>query len=156
MKTIERIIEKEIYVNASSLVSELLQDEGGKWLDELLPCIDGPDYDEAPDGYTVAQVGHDPEEWSFANWDMSTMDEGFATEREAIEAAWNDSGEEPPRREALQHWIVSDWLADKLEAIDALIVRDVLGFNIWGRTDCGQSLELNHELRQVAESIDNA
>jgi len=124
---LDRLIDREILANASWLVTELAQDESGRWIDDLAPCLDRPD--------------------------LSVLEDGFDTEREAVRAAWDDAGDEPPRIEALQHWIVSEWLADKLEANGALVARDVLGFDIWGRTDCGQSLTYNSDLQVVARQM---
>ncbi len=33
--------------------------------------------------------------------------------------------------EALEHWIITDWLADKLEAKGEMVNKDVLGLTIW-------------------------
>ena len=58
--------------------------------------------------------------------------------------------------EALQFWLVSDWLADKLEGVGALVARDVMGLNVWGRTECGQALSADSDLRAVAARCDTA
>lgn len=42
------------------------------------------------------------------------------------------------RHEALEFWIVSDWLAGKLEDHGELVTKDFLGLTIWGRTTSGQ------------------
>ena len=63
-------------------------------------------------------------------------------------------GIEPQTVEALQFWLVSDWLARRLEESDALVAQGVLGLNIWGRTECGQGLDMDADLRAVAARCD--
>jgi hypothetical protein len=60
---------------------------------------------------------------------------------------------EPETIEALQHWLVSDWLADKLEAQGEMVLHDFLGFNIWGRACCGQALSADSVFNEIAKSI---
>ena len=48
---------------------------------------------------------------------------------------------------------MSDWLADKLESIGACVARDVMGFEVWGRTECGQSLTMDSDINKVAELL---
>jgi len=56
--------------------------------------------------------------------------------------------------EALEHYFVSDWLARKLADIEAPVSVDVLGcYNIWGRTETGQSLTMDSALNAVAEML---
>jgi len=50
---------------------------------------------------------------------------------------------DPYQNEALEHWIVSDYLADKLEAAGEMVLRDFMGLTIWGRTTSGQSILLD-------------
>ena len=57
-------------------------------------------------------------------------------------------------REVLQHWIVSDWLAEKLENAGEPVARDVAGVNIWGRTCCGQSIDMDGAILNLARSIE--
>lgn len=150
---VQRLIDQDIFVNASTLISELARNEEGRYIDDLAPCLSAPDYSEAPDGYTVR------DESGCGDWVFEVEGETMGpsieheTEHAAIVAAWEDSGDEPDDIEALQHWVVSDYLADELEAIGALVARDVLGFEIWGRTECGQSLTMDSDLRKVAERI---
>ena len=56
--------------------------------------------------------------------------------------------------EALEHWIVSDWLADKLEAYGELITKDFLGLTIWGRTCSGQAIMLDWVISKICNDLD--
>lgn len=160
-ETIQRIIDQEIYTNASQFVTELTQDPEGRYIDDITPCLERVDYSEPPEGYSAEETIDG--EWMVLcggiqtgdNVDLSGAgDDTYETEGQAIKAAWEDYGDEPEERlEALQHWLVSDWLADKLESIGACVVHDIMGFDIWGRTECGQSLMMDSDLNKVAELI---
>lgn len=52
--------------------------------------------------------------------------------------------------EAYEHWIVSDWLARKLNNYEELVTLDFLGLTIWGRTCTGQAICLDHVIQQIA------
>ena len=56
--------------------------------------------------------------------------------------------------EALEHWIVSDWLADKLEAYGELTTKDFLGLTIWGRTCSGQAIMLDWVISKICNDLD--
>jgi len=56
--------------------------------------------------------------------------------------------------EALEHWIVSDWLADKLESYGELVTKDFLGLTIWGRTCSGQAILLDWVISQICNDLD--
>lgn len=159
---VERIIRDDILVNASTMIDSLSRStyvdfEGGPALpsvDDLAPVLIQPDYSEAPEGYRVKrQLPSVGDQWQMVNPDSDEDGELFDTEREAIEAAWADSGEEPGYRKAPQHYVVSDWLGDKLEEQGAMVVRDVLGFTIWGRAECGQCLTMDYDLNRVAAAL---
>lgn len=57
-------------------------------------------------------------------------------------------------REAYEHWVVSDWLADKLEAHGEMIIKDFLGLTIWGRATTGQAILLDHVISVICENME--
>ena len=69
------------------------------------------------------------------------------------DGAWGEVadhlGLEPQTIEALQFWLISEWLAEQLEDVGALVARDVMGLSVWGRTECGQALSADADLRAV-------
>jgi hypothetical protein len=65
----------------------------------------------------------------------------YIDDLQAVSAQYNEEGD--IEREAYEHWIVSDWLADKLEERGEMIVRDFLGLTIWGRCTSGQAILLD-------------
>ncbi|KAE8546186.1 hypothetical protein [Marinobacter nauticus] len=181
-QNISRIIEKEIFVNASTFVADMqateLCDRLPNTFEKLIECSVKDDWREpvieAVQDITPAGL-FDLCEYMVI--DLYTKDGRIVTDTlaetidhdnvdrspviKAIEDGdqWQDVGEylslDPFTVEALQHWLVSDWLAEKLERVGALIAVDVMGFNIWGRTECGQSLEYDSTLKAVAKLIES-
>lgn len=60
---------------------------------------------------------------------------------------WFEPDEEIEK--AYEHWIISNWLADKLEAKGEMVTKDFLGLTIWGRTCTGQSIMLDGVIREI-------
>jgi hypothetical protein len=60
---------------------------------------------------------------------------------------------DPQENEVLEHWIVSDWLADKLEEKGETVVDDLYGLTVWGRTTSGQSISMDHVIRQITQEL---
>lgn len=154
---INRLIEQEIYTGANQMVQQISDSQGPDAFDideeQWMALMAAPDLSEPPEGYRVDQQANGC--WMYqrigeeetANW------EEYDTAEEAVAAAFEDNRDEPPIQEVFQFWLVSDWLADKLEAIGAPVARDILGFNVWGRTECGQALTMDHHLNQVANAL---
>lgn len=69
--------------------------------------------------------------------------------REAAEALGID---EPQRHEAYEHWIVSDWLADKLKG-EGEITGELFNLTIWGRCTSGQSISMDGVIARIAAGM---
>lgn len=52
------------------------------------------------------------------------------------------------RQEIFEHWIVSSWLASKLEAFGETVVRDFYGLNIYCRPCTGQALYCDYVIQK--------
>jgi hypothetical protein len=48
-----------------------------------------------------------------------------------------------------QYFSVTDWFADQLEEAGEIVVRDLLDFNVWGRTTFGQAIGLDREIVDI-------
>jgi hypothetical protein len=78
-----------------------------------------------------------------AGWrDSGTVEFSHAeTGRVEIGDNWRElcesEGIEPYQREVFEHWAVSFWLADALEAEGEKVDRDFQGLNVWARTTTG-------------------
>jgi hypothetical protein len=59
-------------------------------------------------------------------------------------------GLEPGRNEVYEHWVLSDWLASKLDERGE-IVGKFAGLTIWGRCCSGQSISMDQVIQDIAE-----
>lgn len=60
---------------------------------------------------------------------------------------------EPYQREVYEHWIVSDWLADKLEARGEKVDRDFAGMTVWARTTTGQAIASDSVIESICRDL---
>lgn len=74
--------------------------------------------------------------------------------RENRNTTWSELCEEqdlePYQREIYEHWIVSDWLADKLEAHSEKVERNLAGLTVWARTTTGQAIYADDVIKAIA------
>jgi len=163
MRTIERIIEQEIFANASTLISSLCRSEDPELMnvdqDDLISVCIQPDYSTAPGGYEIEETDGGYYWYLWAETDDDDIESSssvFATPEAACADAWDDYGDTPEGfTEALQHWIVSDWLAEKIIDVGGMAATDICGFAIWGRSECGIGLDMDSTLKAVVELLDN-
>lgn len=73
----------------------------------------------------------------------------YATPQEACE----DNDIEPYQREVFEHWIVSDWLADQLEARGEKVDKDFAGMIVWARTTSGQGIASDSVIEAIAADL---
>ncbi len=139
-----RFVDREVIYCVSNLICELC--ESSQYSDQLLPVCTADDW-ETPaydDGWRVQQDTSG--EW-FASGSPGNPKETVELDANDEADAWRElcAGEsiEPYQLEALEHWIVTDRLADKLEARGEMILRNFLGLTIWGRCCSGQSILLD-------------
>ena len=163
MTTIKRIIEQEIFTNASWLISSLCRLEDPELMnvdqEALFDVCQQHDYSVAPDGYEIersdgAYYWHREAEGQFD--EIESSDSVFSTPEAACADAWDDYGDAPDDYiEALQHWLISDWLAEKIIEVGGMAATDICGFAIWGRSECGQALDMDSTLKAVVELLDS-
>ena len=60
---------------------------------------------------------------------------------------------EPYDREVYEHWIVSNWLADKLEAKGEKVDRDFAGMIVWARTTTGQAIHMDSVIEAIRADL---
>ncbi|QIG74365.1 hypothetical protein EVC08_053 [Rhizobium phage RHph_N65] len=159
MITAEQLVTREVHYCVSSLVSTLAKHDGQS-LDlpsnddlaqlteqafELALAID--DYEEAAiqEGWTrnahngmfIAPVGSETRMADYDDW------------RELCE----DNDIEPYQREVFEHWIVSDWLADKLAEKGEKVDKDFAGMTVWARTTSGQGIAADSVIQAIAADL---
>lgn len=64
-----------------------------------------------------------------------------------------ENGLEPCEREVYEHWIVSDWLADELEAAGEKVDRDFAGLTVWARTITGQAIAADSVIERIHANL---
>lgn len=62
-------------------------------------------------------------------------------------------GIEPYDREVLEHWIVSDWLADKLIEKGEKVDKEFQGMCVWARTTAGQAIYTDVVIQEIAGEL---
>ena len=60
--------------------------------------------------------------------------------------------EEDTYKEIFQYFTISGWLYEELSKIGGCVA-EFKGLYIWGKTDFGQSMDMNHELKTVAKNV---
>jgi len=149
----EEFIKNEVYCCASSLIYQLQED--GHYQDEIMEfsfkyVIREEDFKND----ILKDYKDELKEW-LEEEDKTSMDN--LDEEELRQLAYDlnisiDDYEEP--EEALEHWIVSDWLADKLSEYGELTTKDFLGLTIWGRTCSGQAIMLDYVISKICDDLD--
>lgn len=135
-----KLVGREVYYCVSTLVSDLAQE--GKYLDELMPVLARENYIDAAWEHIRSQS-----ELNKAEQDAlisATEDEDYARNY------CDENRTEPYITEAYEHWIVSDWLATKLEEHGEMVIRDFMGLTIWGRPTTGQAIYIDCVISEIA------
>lgn len=165
--TIDQMIASEVLVCVSSLVSTLAQGYGSVDTDtrreadrielsrlaeqafELAAPVD--DWEEAAieNGWIEYngrwfEYDHD----YFASPEEALL-EGECSDADTAQEACEANYIEPYQAEVFEHWAVTDWLADKLEAAGEKIDRDFAGLNVWGRTTPGQQISADGVIQRI-------
>ena len=63
---------------------------------------------------------------------------------------------EPHQSEVYEHWIVTDWLADKLIEHGEKVDKDFAGMCIWARTTTGQAIAADHVIEAITAEVNAA
>ena len=151
---VRKLVDREIHYCVSTLISELAWHDTGEYWDDILNvCLQ--DNWEEPATYHTRELDRDECAEILESISIEVRDnETVETLREAIDANISDGtidaqafceeyGIDPYVHEAYEHWIVSDWLADKLETAGEMVSRDIYGLTIWGRCTTGQPILLD-------------
>ena len=154
-----KFVEREVIYCVSHLVSELLKmdiNNSDYSYEEILDICNRPDYEAAVEyaddlhvmysnylaGYVwVYRVDH-------------SISEPFDTELEAYQDCVYENDLEYDYIEAYEHWIVSDYLAKKLEEQGEMVTYDLFGLTVWGRCTSGQSIMLDGVISRICEGME--
>jgi hypothetical protein len=161
-RTLDQIVNSEVHYCVSYLVSTLANGCAAVTSEGAVLR------DMAEQAFELACPIDDWEEAAFqAGWtrNIGRMT-GTATYSKAgdktahIFDGWQDLCEsesiEPYQREVFEHWIVSDWLADQLEARGEKVDRDFAGMIVWARTTSGQGIASDSVIEAIAADLNRA
>ncbi|MEZ5529724.1 MAG: hypothetical protein R3E57_07285 [Porticoccaceae bacterium] len=83
---------------------------------------------------------------------MQRDPEGFLDAHpELVSQFVEDEQGEEEYLEIFEYWAVSSWLAEKLEAKGEKVEQDFYGLCVWGRTCTGQSISMDHVMKQIVK-----
>lgn len=127
--TVRQFVQREVLHNISNLINELAKDE--KYSEELLAvCVQD-------------------------DWETPAFENGYLrnTKGQLIRPSYQlyceDNNIDPYQNEALEHWLITDWLAEKLEAKGEMILRDFMNLTLWGRACSGQAIMLDSVIGEI-------
>lgn len=166
-----RIVGEDVKLCVSWLVGELFKKAGERdsiMTEDEAATLAGraPDDDDLrdalPAGDYAVHEGIDPADGAKAwRWYDARDEEPhpadsewFETEGEALRDLYETEGLDlPDGSEAFEHWAVSRWLAEKLEAKgESVIETDWAGW-VWARCTTGQMIRMDYVIRQIARDI---
>lgn len=151
--TAQDLVAREVHYCVSSLVSTLASNYGATdgqgslgELTEQAWNLASPieDWEEAAIQAGWAKDG--------STWRHDDFEDAETSPENACYASEGDSAE-PYQNEVYEHWIVSDWLADKLEAHGEKVDRDFAGMTVWARTTTGQAIAADGVIETILAEL---
>lgn len=164
--TTETLVTREVHYCVSSLVS-------------MIACGNGAGVDLI--GSDLATLSEQAAELCspIEDWESAAMDAGWhftpsgyvnddpdatgpdaeaaTTDNPWIAEDWQqlcvDLDIDPYEREVFEHWIVSDWLADKLAERGEKVDKDFAGLTVWARTTTGQAIHADHVFDDILREM---
>lgn len=159
-RTAEDIVRVEVHYCVSALVSTLASgwhvdhvNEDMNALHEQAQelCYPLEDWEEAAREAGWKNVGKDVGEMLFSRGTSVTGSDIVTA------SSWQELCEEndiePYQREVFEHWIVSDWLADRLAEKGEKVDKDFAGLTVWARTTTGQGIASDWVIEQIAADL---
>ncbi len=156
MITIQDLVQREVIYCVSSLVYTLTQENK---LDEDLTYSlwTGPiDYEAAE--YEINQAGGSLEQedghWGVYgdNVHYWLTDPCHNSKEDAIDDYFDGDLDEY-RQEVYEHWIVSSWLAKKLQEHGETVVEDFYGLTIWARSTTNQAIYCDYVIQEIYKEL---
>lgn len=143
-RTIDQMIASEILCCMSSLVATLAQSMGAVQFSEAPRDLEAL----SEQAFELAAPIDDWEEAAIqAGWKPCagtitwiSPDDFHKRFNGTAEDLCREHDIEPTAAEVYEHWAVTDWFADKLEAAGEKVDRDFAGLCVWARTTTGQQI----------------
>ena len=156
-RTIKELVETEVIYFISPLIDELLKEE--KYREEFYHLRYSTDWDEAEKAITQNNciVQEEVEQWGVYDTDTDyyTIDPNCDSKHQAIKEYFDDVNWDlfDYNVEVCEYWLVSEWLANKLEDKGETVERDFMGLCIWARTTTGQSIWCDYVIQEIYNDL---
>lgn len=79
--------------------------------------------------------------------------EGYVRENNHWQEFADEFQIDPETVEAYEHWIVTDWMAKRLEEKGEMVAYDICGLTIWGRTTTGQAIYMDSVIQEIYKEL---
>lgn len=151
------LVQREVLCCMSSMVSTLAAnyglDSNSKELEGLVEqaselCAPVLDYEEA-----AAQEGWKVDAGMFVHHNLHTVAEASPLDSDGWEMLCREQGLEAYECEVYEHWAVSTWLAEKLQAAGERVDTDFAGLNVWARTTTGQAISIDAVIERITREM---
>ncbi len=159
--SIQDLVQREVIYCVSSLVYTLTQENKLEAEQAIELWTGSINYDDAE--YAINQDGSYLSQkdglWGLYDndeQDSPIVDYEYETKEELIDYYFDDMGWSlnDYRSEVFEHWIVTSWLADKLEALGETVVRDFYGLEaIWCRCCSGQAIKCDYVIQEIYSDL---
>ena len=91
------------------------------------------------------------------SWERDEDEDGeYAPPCATAQAACEHDGLDPTEYEVYEHWAVSTWLAEKLQAAGERVDTDFAGLNVWARTTTGQAISIDAVIERITREMHSA
>jgi len=154
--TPDQLVAREVHYCVSFLVSTLAGGLGGidHDRDDLLAlteaamelCSPIDDWEEA-----ARQAGWNGRTIEGTFW--NSFDNEVLDNCETYQDVCEECDIEPYQREVFEHWIVSDWLADRLAEKGEKVDKEFAGMTVWARTTSGQGIASDSVIEAICAEI---
>lgn len=88
----------------------------------------------------------------FGSWKAAASSDDAATYATAKQVCEFEDIE-PHSHDVFEHWSVTEWLADRLQAKGEKLDRDFAGLIVWARTTTGQQIVLDAVIQEIAADL---
>ena len=157
-KTIKELVETEVIYFISPLIDDLLKEE--KYREEFYHLTTSTDWDEAEKAINqnICVVQIDAGNlWGVYDKDNKyyTVEPKHEHKKEAIKVFFDDLNWDlfSYNCEVCEYWLISEWLANKLEDKGETVEKDFMGLIVWGRTTTGQAIWCDWIIQEIYNEL---
>jgi len=156
-----RLVQREVCYTVSGLIYTLAKGMGERVEDRDLADLTEQAYELArpiEDWQGAAEeAGWKWNEASGAYHLNDDAEGGFENVWDGDKGDWqqlcSDTDIEPHQIEVYEHWLVTDWMAEKLKEHGERVDDDFAGMTVWARTTTGQAISMDYVIRQIVKAL---